>query len=100
MREPAVKKNLDVDQAIRAACLSFPLRSHGRGKSLRYTILSYVQTNRDLKDCLLHLRYESNSAIEQDEARLVHIARVSSRKFSLGGKLIWVVAVLCHIRGL
>ena len=49
----------------------------GRGKSLCYAILSYVQTNRDLKDCFLsiHLRFESNSAIEQDEASLVHIAR-------------------------
>jgi len=32
MRELAVKKNLDVDQAIQAACLSFPLRSHGKGE--------------------------------------------------------------------
>jgi len=74
MREPAVKKSLDVDQAIRAACLSFPLRSHGKGEESRYTILSYVQTNRDLKDCFLHLRFEWNSEIEQDEALLVHIA--------------------------
>jgi len=47
----------------------------GRGKSLCYAILSYVQTNRDLKVCFLHLRFKSNSAIEQDEASLVHIAR-------------------------
>ena len=47
----------------------------GRGKSLCYTILSYVQTNRDLKDCFLHLHFESNSAIKQDEASLVHISR-------------------------
>ena len=41
MREPAVKKNLDVDQAIRAACLSFPLRSHRKGEEslLRYPFL-------------------------------------------------------------
>ena len=44
--------------------------STGRGKSLCYSILSYVQTNRDLKDC-----FELNSEIEQDEALLVHIAR-------------------------
>jgi len=74
MCEPAVK-NLDVDEAIWAACLSFSLRSHGSGKSLCYAILSYVQTNRDLKDCFLYLRFESNSAIEQDEALLAHIAR-------------------------
>ena len=47
----------------------------GRGKSLCYAILSYVQTNSDLRNCFLHLRFESNSAIEQDEASLVHIAR-------------------------
>ena len=49
----------------------------GRGKSLCYAIFSYVQTtsNRDLKDCFLHLRFELNSAIKQDEASLVHIAR-------------------------
>ena len=37
----------------------------------------FVQTtsNRDLKDCFLHLRFELNSAIKQDEASLVHIAR-------------------------
>ena len=68
MREPAVKKNLDVEQVIRAACLSFPLRSHRKGEE---TLL----TNCDLKDCFLHLRFESNSAIEQDEESLVHIAR-------------------------
>ena len=51
------------------ASLSVPT---GRVKSLCYAILSYVQT---LKDCFLHLRFESNSAIEQDEASLVHIAR-------------------------
>jgi len=31
--------------------------------------------NRDLKDCFVHLRFESNSAIEQDEASLAHRAR-------------------------
>jgi len=31
MREPAVK-NLDVDEAIQAACLSFPLCSNGKGE--------------------------------------------------------------------
>jgi len=40
MREPAVN-NLDVDQAIRAACLSFPLRPHGKGGSVSAT-LSFV----------------------------------------------------------
>ena len=41
MREPAVKKNLDVNQAIQAAGLSFPLRSHGKGEEslLRYHFL-------------------------------------------------------------
>jgi len=48
----------------------------GRGKNLCYTILSYVQTiNRDLKDCFVHVRFESNLAIEQDEALLAHRAR-------------------------
>jgi len=31
MHELAVK-NLDVDEAIQAACLSFPLHSHGKGE--------------------------------------------------------------------
>ena len=37
----AVKKNLDVDQAILAACLSFPLRFHRKGEEslLRYPFL-------------------------------------------------------------
>ena len=47
----------------------------GMGKSLCYSILSYVQSNHDLKDCFLHLCFESNSAIKQDEASLVHVAR-------------------------
>ena len=51
------------------ASLSVPT---GRGKSLCYVILSYVQTNHDLKDCFC---FESNSAIDQDEASLAHIAR-------------------------
>ena len=65
-------ENLYVDGAIRAACLSFPLRSHGKGEEslLRYPSLC----SSDLKDCFLHLRFESNSAIEQDEALLAHIA--------------------------
>ena len=42
----------------------------GRGKSLGYAMLAYVQTNRDLKECFLHLHFESISAIEQDEASL------------------------------
>ena len=54
------------------ASLSVPT---GRGKSLCYAIPSYFQTNRDLKDCFVHLRFESNSAIEQDEASIVHRAR-------------------------
>jgi len=35
-------KNLDVDRAIQGACLSFPLRSHGKGKEslLHYPFLS------------------------------------------------------------
>ena len=39
--EPAVKKNLDVDEAIQAVCLSLPLRSHGKGEEslLRYPFL-------------------------------------------------------------
>ena len=69
-------KNLDVNGTIQAACLSFSLSvPTGRGKSLCYTILSYVQSSRDLKDWFFHLCFESNSAIKQDEASLVHIAR-------------------------
>ena len=66
---------MDADGAIWTACLKFPLRSHGKGESLCYTILSYVQTNHGLKGSFLHLHFESNSAIEQDEASLAHIAR-------------------------
>jgi len=79
MREPAVKNKLSRTWTLTGqfellvwASLSVPT---GRGKSLCYAILSYFQTNRDLKDCFVHLRFESNSAIEQDEASIVHRAR-------------------------
>ena len=59
-----------------SSCLfELPSAFPREGGSLCYAILSYVQTNRGLKHCFLHLRFESNSAIEQDEASLVHIAR-------------------------
>ena len=77
MREPPVKnklavENFDVDGAIGAACLSFPLRSHGKGEE---PLLRYPFLYSNLKDCFVHLRLESNSAIEQDEASLAHRAR-------------------------
>jgi len=79
MLEPAVKNKLSRTWMVTGefkllvwASLSVPT---WRRKSLSYAILSYVQTNRDLKDCFLHLCFETNSAIEQDKASLAHIAR-------------------------
>ena len=74
MREPAVRTWMLTRQFEQLVWASLCVPT-GRGKSLCYSILSYVQTNRDLKDCFLYLRFELNSAIEQDKASLVHIAR-------------------------
>lgn len=47
----------------------------GGGKCLCYAILSYVQTNRDIRHCFLHLHFELNFLIDQDEASLAHTTR-------------------------
>ena len=72
-KEQAVE-NLDVDGAIRAACLSFPLWFHRKGEEPRLCY-PFLCSNCDLKNCFVHLHSESNAAIEQDEASLVHRAR-------------------------